>query len=337
MGACALLEFANASGAQDAYLGDWQGTLQLAGGSHRSVAVQMIPHGNGRYEAKFLPEFNVRLPALHHLRGEFIGGQFQFVDAMPFEAGRVLRATEDGLVVAASLWSGKLAGQALGGNIVGRERGEFKLVKVERLSPTLGKRPPVGAVVLFDGSDLQQWMPRDPNKTRVEWKLVGDGSMEVRGGDIVSKEKFRDHRLHLEFRTPYMPGARGQGRGNSGVYLQGRYEVQVLDSYGLEGEDNECGGIYRVAKPLVNMCAPPLQWQTYDVEYRAVRFDPSGQRRLNARITVVHNGVKIHDNVELPVVTGGAFNDNEGEPAGLMLQDHGNPVRFRNIWIERLD
>ncbi len=167
------------------------------------------------------------------------------------------------------------------------------------------------------------------------WKLVGDGAMEIgpRAGSLVSKAVFGDHRLHLEFRTPFMPEARGQGRGNSGVYLQGRYEVQILDSYGLEGLDNECGGIYRVARPRVNMCAPPLQWQTYDIEFRAPRFDAQGNKTANARITVWHNGVMIHENVELPGPTGGGENANLDKPGPLLLQDHGNPVQFRNLWV----
>lgn len=158
-------------------------------------------------------------------------------------------------------------------------------------------------------------------------------------GDIMSRKKFTDFELHLEFRTPFMPAARGQGRGNSGVYLQGRYEVQVLDSYGLEGRDNECGGIYKVGAPLVNMCAPPLQWQTYDMTFYAPRFDEDGSKTENARLTVLHNGVKIHNDIEIPEPTGAAWDrvdDNLSQPGGIALQDHGNPVQYRNIWVLEL-
>ena len=174
----------------------------------------------------------------------------------------------------------------------------------------------------------------DPDSDRVKWPIV-DGAMEIKAGsgNVVTKGKFKDFRLHIEFRTPFMPEARGQGRGNSGVYLQGRYEIQVLDSYGLEGLDNECGGIYKVGAPMVNMCLPPTQWQTYDITFQAPRFDASGNKTEDAIVTVVHNGVTIHDRRKLPAPTGGAMDNNISEPGGIYLQDHGNPVQFRNIWL----
>lgn len=172
---------------------------------------------------------------------------------------------------------------------------------------------------------------------KVQWLLV-DGAMEVKpgSGSIVTKGKFGDFRMHIEFCTPFMPEARGQGRGDSGVYLQGRYEVQVLDSYGLEGRDNECGGIYQIGQPIVNMCAPPMQWQTYDIVFRAARFDDEGKKSKGAEVTIKHNGVEIHKGTELPRVTGGALDANEAEPGGIYLQDHGNTVRYRNIWLVEL-
>ena len=174
----------------------------------------------------------------------------------------------------------------------------------------------------------------DPDSDRVKWPIV-DGAMEVKAGsgNIVTKGKFTDFKLHIEFRTPFMPNARGQGRGNSGVYLQGRYEIQVLDSYGLEGLDNECGGIYKVGAPMVNMCLPPMQWQTYDITFQAPRFDAGGSKTEDAVVTVVHNGVTIHDRRRLPGPTGGAIDNDVSRPGGVYLQDHGNPVQFRNIWL----
>ncbi len=320
----------------DQFMGDWQGRLTL-NGQAQDAAVYMIPLGDGRYEARFVADFAKRGPYLFRLRGTIRGEQFRFMDDIPFDVGRITGTTDQGVVLEASLWSGNLTDGTVQGTVAGQRSGRFELKQSQRLSPALGKLPPAGAVVLFDGSSLDAWTSQKAGQP-IKWKLVPGGAFEVAGGgNIVSKETFGDHQLHLEFCLPYMPRDFGQGRGNSGVYLQARYEVQVLDSYGLEGADNECGGIYQVARPLVNMCAPPLQWQSYDITFRAPKLDAAGRKVANARITVVHNGVVIHNNLELPGVTGGAENDKEGQPAGLMLQDHGNPVRFRNIWAERLN
>jgi hypothetical protein len=197
--------------------------------------------------------------------------------------------------------------------------GELK--KVERKSPTLGAKPPAGAVVLFDGTNTDQF----EGGQIVEGSLLGASS-------CVSKLKLGDHALHIEFRTPFMPKSRGQARGNSGVYAQGRYEIQVLDSFGLEGKNNECGGIYSIKEPGVNMCLPPLSWQTYDIDFKAAKYDAEGKKTENARITVKHNGVVIHDNYEIPKGTPG-YKAEGPEKLGLFLQNHGNPVAFRNIWV----
>jgi hypothetical protein len=149
---------------------------------------------------------------------------------------------------------------------------------------------------------------------------------------VTSKQLFQGFTLHVEFRTPFMPQARGQGRGNSGFYAQGRYEVQILDSFGLKGENNECGGIYGIARPKVNACLPPLAWQTYDVEFTAAEYQ-NGQKTKPARMTVRHNGVLIHEGVELPKATTAAPVKEGPEPGPIYLQNHGNPVRFRNIWL----
>jgi hypothetical protein len=152
------------------------------------------------------------------------------------------------------------------------------------------------------------------------------------GSDVPSKKKFGDQHIHLEFRLSFMPTARGQGRSNSGVYVQNRYEVQVLDSFGLKGENNECGGIYSQATPKVNMCYPPLTWQTYDIRFHPARFDNDGKKTEDAVITVWHNGVLIHDHVKLRGPTAGG-NKESPEPGPLFLQGHGGQVEYRNIWV----
>ncbi|QDT63528.1 3-keto-disaccharide hydrolase [Calycomorphotria hydatis] len=195
------------------------------------------------------------------------------------------------------------------------------LEKVVRKSPTLGAKPPEGATVLFDGTSAENFQ----NGRLSEDHLLKQG--------CVSKQEFGDYTLHLEFLLSYMPDARGQARANSGMYVNGRYEVQVLDSFGLTGEWNECGGIYKVARPNVNMCFPPLSWQTYDVDFTAPRFDEDGKKVKNAVITVRHNGVVIHDNLELPDVTAGGKFKTEGPTGPLYLQDHRDEIRFRNIWV----
>ncbi len=199
------------------------------------------------------------------------------------------------------------------GNQVGR------LKRVERKSKTLGAKPPKNAVVLFDGTTAEHF---DKGKIVQNNLLLADCS---------SKLKLGDHVLHLEFRTPFKPFGRGQGRGNSGMYLQSRYEVQVLDSFGLEGKNNECGGIYSISEPAVNMCYPPLTWQTYDVEFTAARYE-DGKKVKTARTTIRHNGVVIHDDLELPNGTPGRLGEGS-DPAPLYLQGHGNPVVYRNVWV----
>ncbi|MBS0209141.1 MAG: DUF1080 domain-containing protein [Planctomycetes bacterium] len=195
------------------------------------------------------------------------------------------------------------------------------LRKEERKSPTLGAAASSGAIVLFDGSSADNFV----NGKLVEGNLLGATGCE-------SKQKFNDHTLHIEFRTPFMPKSRGQARGNSGVYIQSRYECQVLDSFGLEGENNECGGIYKQQAPAVNACLPPLAWQTYDIDFKAARYDADGKKTRNARVTIRHNGVLIYDDLELTGSTPGRHAEGNS-PDALFLQDHGNPVAFRNIWV----
>jgi len=195
-----------------------------------------------------------------------------------------------------------------------------RLKKILRRSQTFGARPPTGAQVLFCGRDAREFTSG----------VVTPDHLLVAGAD--TKLSFDDFSMHVEFRTPYMAQARGQARGNSGIYIQKRYEVQILDSFGLRGADNECGALYKQRPPLLNMSFPPLIWQTYDMDFTAARFDAAGEKTANARITVRHNGVVIHDNVEITGKTGGGAVEG-ADPAPIRLQDHGNLVHFRNIWV----
>ena len=211
----------------------------------------------------------------------------------------------------------------------------FKALKDDDLKDAKSTPAPKGAIVLFAGKDLGNWTKTN-GKDEVKWTLRDGGVMEgVKGhGDIITKEKFDGKfKLHLEFRVPYEPGGAGQGRGNSGVYVQGRYEVQILDSYGLKSKNNDCGAIYEVAAPKENACKAPSVWQSYDIDFTAPKFE-NGKKTEPARMTVHHNGVIIHDDVPIPVDnTRAGLGGDPATPGPIMLQDHGHPVQFRNVWL----
>jgi len=188
----------------------------------------------------------------------------------------------------------------------------------------MGAKPPEGALVLFDGTNTEEWKGGRLDKAT--------GFLNTDGQDILTKRKFSNYSMHVEFMLPYRPEGRGQGRGNSGFYQVDHYELQILDSFGLDGVNNECGGIYTKAAPKVNMCLPPLAWQTYDVEFTNA-LSADGKKTKNAFITAKHNGVLIHENQEITGPTGGHRSDPEGTPGPIKLQGHGNPLQFRNLWI----
>lgn len=274
------------------------------GGDAQKFGIQVIALGNGKFRsvayAGGLPGEGGDSHARMEGDGETKGGVTRF----------------GGGEGSATIQGGEMLLEDQDGNMVG------KFPHVLRKSPTEGKKPPEGAIVLFDGKNADRFR---------EGAKLEDGSL-VQGA--TSKDLFQSCTLHLEFRTPYMPEARGQGRGNSGCYFQGRYEVQILDSFGLAGTNHECGGLYEIRDPNQNMCYPPLSWQTYDVDFVAAVFDADGKKTKPAEITVRHNGVLIQENVVLPRTTRAAPVNTEGaEPGPIYLQDHGNPVRFRNIWI----
>ena len=470
----------------DPFMGDWRGSGVDENGQTSDFVAQVIAQGDGQYRINVLNRFDVRERPIHVMDGVLKDGKFPYTA----DAG-------------AYTGSGALDGDVFRGFYKGDVGGRFEMRRIVRLSPTLGAKPPQGAIVLFDGRNLDPWeriggvegminlaklvgsdnaaayvrttfnsetarqavlevgsddgvkvwmngavvhtnnasrglspgqdkipvnLVKGPNRLmlkvtngggdwaacarladengkaletvaeygqadgqgaptrdylkanngfltrwwvcgpyRVDGKggpdlmdielgpeqssveaswsfveinadpktprwIIKDGAMQVNDGSIRTKRNdFTDFKLHIEFKTPFMPNARGQGRGNSGVYLQNRYEVQVLDSYGLEGMDNECGGIYQVGRPAVNMCAPPEQWQTYDIDFTSAKVVDGRQKP--AVLTVMHNGVKIHDGLRISGPTGGALDGNVLQPGGIYLQDHGNPVQFRNIWL----
>ena len=292
------------------FQGEYAGVVQHEGGETK-FGVQVIALGAGKFSA---------VAYLGGLPGD--GWQApEKITGSGVRAGDVVRI--EGVDLSGTKRQAEIRGGTL---VVLDDAGQAiaSLPKVERTSPSLGAAPPEGAVVIFDGAG-----PVDENTTLENPRITADGLL-MEG--VATKEEFGDALWHIEFRLPYQPLDRGQARGNSGAYIQGRYEVQMLDSFGLEGENNECGGVYSVAAPSVNMCLPPLAWQTYDVEITSPRFE--GDKKVaNARMTVRHNGVVVHDDVEVPQLTPGGVRTTETPAGPLFLQDHGNPVRYRNIWV----
>lgn len=195
-----------------------------------------------------------------------------------------------------------------------------KLTRSDRTSPTIGRPAPSGAVILFDGQGTDNLKAA---------KVTDDGLLQAGTETIAPWEDFQ---MHVEFRLPYKPEAAGQHRGNSGVYIQSRYEVQVLDSFGWIPAFNDCSSLYRTKRPDRNATLPPLTWQTYDIDFRAARFDASGNKVQPAQLTVWLNGVKTHDHVAIPNKTG-AGKPEGPEPLPIKFQEHRNPVMFRNMWL----
>jgi hypothetical protein len=284
-----------ASGGQDfadqgEYINDWGGS-------------QVIALGNGEFRMVTYPGGLPGSGWKQDKKTEIAGKR---------EGDRIVFVGEDGY--RAELANGKITIKTSSG-------GPYEMTKTLRKSPTLGAKPPAGAVVLLDGSNADAWE---------------GGHLDGRGllaAGCKSKRAFGSFTAHAEFLLPFKPFGRGQDRANSGVYLQDRYEIQVLDSFGLKGENNECGGIYTLAKPAVNMCLPPLSWQTYDIDFTAAQYDAAGKKTHNAILTVKHNGVLIHDHLELKSNTPGNGRKEDASDGPFQLQGHGNPVFYQNIWV----
>jgi len=282
--------------------GEYTGGGTMPDGSESKAGAQVIAEGKGNFRVVV---YQGGLPGAGWTRGE---KRFS------------LSGKREGDL---TTLSGKDTGGTISGGVMkitdaaGKEK--IKLTRTQRKSPTLGQKPPSGAVVLFDGKSAENF--QRGRLTKYNTLLAGTDS----------KGKFNSYSLHLEFCLSWMPNARGQGRSNSGVYAHDCYEIQVLDSFGLEGRHNECGGIYKLRQPDVNMCLPPLSWQTYDIDFTAPKYS-GGKKVANARMTVRHNGVMIHDDFELPRNNPGRQGEGPG-PRPLHLQGHGCRVQYRNIWL----
>lgn len=284
----------------DGIFGNYIGTYASGG----EAAAKIISHELDRFVGRMdTPKGDVKL------EGRKIDGVVT-LKSVDGAAAKVAGTIKDGV------FSGTVDGAAF----------ETKRTFIE--SPTLGMAPPEGAVVLFDGTHMDEWM-RWPEK----WPMTDDGGFQVSGSNLVTKRMFGDATYHIEFMTPFMPKERGQGRGNSGFYIQGRYEVQILDSFGEDPAWDYCGGFYKQSVPSTNASLPPLQWQTYDIDFTAPKFDANNVKTANARVTVRHNGVVIHDDLELIDRTPGGMGGGELPVERILLQDHGDGVKFRNIWV----
>jgi len=294
----------------DGIMGNYSGTI----GQNTAVTAKIIALGHNHYRGimHYSPMPHMPTKVNIQLRGEKEGNVTTLSGG---ETGHM--STE------VSIKDGVMTGTTQ----VKNKKESVNMKRVFLKSPTLGMKPPKGAIVLFDGKNQDQWQ-RWPLKYNLK-----DDYMEVTGSSLVTKQDFGDCTIHVEFRCPFKPDARGQERGNSGVYVMGRYEIQVLDNFGDKPAWNLCGGIYKEAVPLVNACYPPLSWQTYDIDFTAAKFDASGKKTQNARITVKQNGVVIHNNVELSHPTPGGVSGTDAPKGPLLLQNHHNAVDYRNIWI----
>ncbi|MBW8865349.1 MAG: DUF1080 domain-containing protein [Verrucomicrobia bacterium] len=287
----------------DPMMGDWKGQ----GG----IVAQVFPTGDGKYQANLLTAFDTESNVVAILQGTAADGTVTF--------------SGDG-------WSGAIKGAHF---IGGKDDKKFDLQHIVRVSPTEGAKPPAGAIVLFDGSNLDAWAKKSGKDWLMEdgpakWKLVEGGAMEVVPDTdcIITHKKFGDCHVHVEFRTLGLPS-------NSGVFLEDRYEANINETYGrLTGTPN--GGFDNCTdkvEPRVRPCFPPLVWQTFDIDFTAPKFDAGGNKTASARATVLFNGVKIYDNQELDLPHGAAARMGEAPTGPLMLQEHGMPVQFRNVWL----
>lgn len=318
--------FATAQEINIPVFGNWQGAFVSNGWDDYNIRAEIIGQSGSTYKAIFIingdgmDEIRADVPGKTEKGGTKFAGQVNLGSKLGSDC------TVNGLLNK-GVFTGSMKSS--------KGEGKFELKRFLFEPPTRGKKAPEGAIALmWDGmtqEDFENVWHVNPH-----WRVNANGIAQIHHSNIVTKQAFGDAQYHVEFATPYMPNDRGQARGNSGVYILGKYEVQVLDSFGLPTKDNECGGIYKIATPLVNACLPPLEFQTYDITFHAARFDANGNKTSNATITVIHNGTMIHDNVELPTRTGGGIGGRESIEGPLLIQDHNDQPRFRNIWVKPL-
>ncbi|MBR6389145.1 MAG: DUF1080 domain-containing protein [Opitutales bacterium] len=318
--------------AADPLVGEYAGTIEnfkiYPYETNREIVAQISKHKDG-YKLRIMPEFDKR-------------SDVEVLACGLKPEGGVLKIENEGRY--------KFCGE-IGENgglftcSAGGKKGAVKLKKIERKSPTLGENPPEGAIVLFDGSNADEW--ENERGAPCVWKISGeeksmtvaranDGEEKGKNQTIQTKRKFTDFKIHIEFKLPHMPNKDSQDRANSGLFT-GPYEVQILDSFGSEGIWNDCGSVYRIMPPQVNASLPPETWQTFDIEFTAPKFE-NGKVKEYAKASVWHNGVKVQSQTEFPHGTSCPQPQRKNfrhpqPPYKLKLQDHGNPVSFRNIWI----
>ena len=308
------------------YVGVYQGTYQADVATTFKATAKVVEQGRGYYRVvlQALPN----KPDEEGLDVEIYGKESGLGDVQGKSV--TLCGSSQGQYWQGSITDGKLVAKS---DYYGMA---FELEKVVCKSPTEGLNPPKNAVVILP---YEPGTPPDLSAWTGDWEPLEDGSVRVaKGSALESKQEFGDVKLHLEFMLPDETSRFKQGRGNSGVFLHGEYngyEVQVLESFGQVPSEGDCGAIYDVARPLVNASYPPLVWQTFDITFRAARFTEDGKVKELPRLTVIHNGVTIQKDVEIPKPTAWRKNPHK-EKGPLVLQNHGSPVQYRNIWLVEL-
>lgn len=317
----------------DGVMGVWEGKFTTPGWESKTLKAKIWGVKRNMWDGKLTVIENGGPVAEAKIADTSPDKTFSFTGSLSLNADYFITATVQDEKITGELTPGRMSKK---GTLKAGKKGKsgapiaFEMRRQHVKPPSLGEAPPAGAIVLFDGKNEDAWVTR-PEK----WEITGEGAMRVSFPSIVTKEEFGSCKLHVEFKTPYMPneGVGSQARGNSGVYVQGRYEVQVLDSFGVAPLNNLCGGIYKIAVPQADATLPPLTWQTYDIEFHAPKFDASGKKTGDAELTVLHNGITIHDRLKLPNATPGGVTDVEGPKGPLLLQNHHDAVEYRNIWI----